>query len=222
MVDSFQITITRQARRTISMHVLPDGTVEVKAPFLMTRWEINRFIEKNREWIEKRQMKLQKRPQMKKHEYVDGEQFYYLGTLHTLTIGEYKEIAFKEGILEFPKFLSFRIQKELTAWYMKNAEMVIHERLVVNAKQLDVSYKSVEFADTKSKWGHCTHENNLQFNWRLIMAPMIVINYVTVHELAHTVQKNHSADFWRLVRSINPSYKQQVKWLKDYGDLLFV
>ncbi len=75
---------------------------------------------------------------------------------------------------------------------------------------------------TKSQWGSCTHDNKLQFSWRLIMTPITVLNYVVIHELAHTTQKNHSRAFWDVVRRHCPSYNRQRKWLKEHGNSLVV
>lgn len=217
-----QIIISRSLRKTIAMHMLPDGTLEVKAPKLMPMLFINRFISSHMDWIEKQQEKVNARPQAAKKAYLHGEQFLYLGKLYTLTIGNFSEISIVGETLQFPVGLKFRIQKELTDWYIKQAKLVITDRLEKNAQEMNVTYTDMYVSDTSSKWGSCSHDNRLQFNWRLIMAPMLVLNYVIVHELSHTVHKNHSRSFWNKVRSMNPSYRQQMKWLKENGHTLIV
>lgn len=205
---------------SIALQIKPDATLIVKAPLFTPEWMIKQFLKQHAEWIDKNIQKIQARPSTKKRKYTNGEKFFYFGKEHILDIGEYKEIAFTDTKLEFPNFLEFRIQKELENWYIKNARKVITEQLEYYSKEMGVSYNGLMFSDTMSKWGSCTHDNRLQFNWRLIMAPILAINYVVVHELAHTIEKNHSQDFWRIVGKYNPTFRHQRKWLHTHGHLL--
>jgi predicted metal-dependent hydrolase len=217
-----EYTLIKSRRRTIALSIAPDGSLIVKAPTFSPKIVINAFVRKNLEWIEKQQMAIAAHPPLSIKKYVDGEKFYYLGKLLTLRIGDYPAIEPTETELHFPKFLQFRIKKELTAWYKQQAEDLITQQVTWMGERMGASYGDIKFSDTKSKWGHCTHENNLQFNWRLIMAPILVLNYVVVHELAHTREKNHSRSFWTVVGKYNPSYRQQIKWLKNHGHSLIV
>jgi predicted metal-dependent hydrolase len=215
--------IIRSKRRSISMHVTPDKVLVIRAPQRISDREIQKFIENNSEWVEKQVARLpEKAPTKFQRTYKTGDEFWYLGKLHKLEIGNYKEIKIKDDKLLFPNFLEFRIQKELQAWYIKTAKQLITDRVDSYAKQMDVSYTALSFSDTKSRWGACSHDNQLQFNWRLIMAPLLTINYVVVHELAHITEKNHSQRFWSIIRFYNPSHKAQIKWLKKYGETLVI
>lgn len=220
MIDKANISIQRSNRRTVSLRISPDGSILVQAPTLMPTIFIDAFIRQHEEWIRKKISTLQPALKVKKKQFVEGEEFLYLGIPHTLTIGSYSQILVKDNILYFPRVLQFRIQKELSQWYIQQAKDIIHQHLSWNAKTMDVKYKEVYFSDTKSKWGSCSHDNTLQFNWRLIMAPRLVLNYVVVHELAHIKEKNHSQHFWKHVELASPSYKQHRKWLKTYGATL--
>jgi predicted metal-dependent hydrolase len=93
----------------------------------------------------------------------------------------------------------------------------MHHGLKMNA-----THSGLMFSDTKSKWGTCMHDNRLQFNWRLVMAPRMVLDYVVIHELAHTKEKNHGRNFWAKVRAFTPAYRQHRKWLTDNAHLLTV
>jgi predicted metal-dependent hydrolase len=215
-------TIIRSRRKSLSLSIAAGPKLVVKAPLFITNGAIMRFLEEHREWIEKKLRVLEQvAPDGKKH-YTDGEEFLYLGTPHRLTIGDYQVIRAHNGILEYPKFLKFRIQKELEVWYIKQARHIITQQVKFYAEQMDVSYSSINFSDTRSQWGSCSHDDRLQFSWRLVMTPLLVINYVVIHELAHTKEKNHSSDFWNVVRNYTPSYRQQIKWLKTYGHALHI
>lgn len=213
--------IIKSIRRSLALQILPNATLVVKAPIWISDREIHSFIEKHKEWIEKRKVYLKKRKVIKK-EYQNGEKFMYLGKNYTLKIGDYNKVTLQGDFLLIPKLMHFRIKKELTNWYIKQAKEVVTALLRSCAKDMKTSFGSIRFSYTISKWGHCTRENNLQFSWRLIMAPLLIIRYVVIHELAHTLEKNHSRSFWNIVRTYNPSYKQQIKWLKEHGGSLVV
>lgn len=146
--------------------------------------------------------------------------FLYLGKEYILHIGNHTKIALYENRLLFPQVLLFRLEKEITTWYLQQARKVIGNQVTFYAKEMKTTYASLKFSDTTSQWGSCSRDNNLQFSWRLIMAPLLVLNYVVIHELTHTLEKNHSSNFWSKVRFHNPSYKQQIKWLQKYGNSL--
>lgn len=158
--------------------------------------------------------------EMTGQKYIDGATFLYLGEKLTLKIGDYAGLLHRENELLIPKFMEFRIEKEIKNWFIKQAQKIILGQLAKYAKEMDVKHSRIMFSDTQSKWGTCFPDNRLQFNWRLVMAPVLVINYVVVHELSHTIEKNHSHKFWSIVRKFNPSYRQQIKWLKINGEAL--
>ncbi len=212
--------IIRAKRRTVALQILPDATLLVKAPTRMSDRDIQQFIIMHTDWIEKRLRTIQQT--VNTGDKKKGRQYWYNGTLHDLVFHTGTRIVVKDNKLYFPKVLQFRLGKELEAWYIKEAREKITRQVKRYSQEMQVSYKSLSFSDTKSRWGSCTHDNHLQFNWRLVMAPLLVMNYVIVHELAHITQKNHSMDFWRLVGKYNPSYRQNRKWLKDFGNALFV
>lgn len=146
--------------------------------------------------------------------------FLYLGKEYTLHTGNHTSISLHEDRLLFPHVLQFRLEKEITTWYIQQARSVISNQVEYYSKHMNTIYASLKFSDTISQWGSCSRDNNLQFNWRLIMAPLLVLNYVIIHELTHTLEKNHSSNFWSKVRLHNPSYKQQIKWLQTHGNSL--
>ncbi len=215
-----KVEIIRSKRRSLSIHIKSDATLLIKAPLRTPERFIEQFINANEEWIQKQLNKKIKYIHRTVHAYIEGEEFMYLGNIVVLTFGDYKEITVQDGLLLFPKFLTFRIKKELSDWYIKKGKEIITRRLTWYANDMGISYTGLTFSDTKSRWGSCSHDNQLQFNWRLIMAPLLTINYVVVHELVHTIEKNHSSRFWNKVGFYNPSYKQQRAWLKEYNDIL--
>lgn len=98
----------------------------------------------------------------------------------------------------------------------------IREKLELYAPKLGVNYGRVAIRDQRSRWGSCSAKHNLNFNWKLIMAPPQVLEYVVIHELCHLIEFNHSARFWRLVEGQMPEYEAWKKWLKVHGGELGV
>jgi predicted metal-dependent hydrolase len=85
------------------------------------------------------------------------------------------------------------------------------------ARALDVTYARITLRDQRSRWGSCSSKGTLSFNWRLVLAPHDVLDYVVVHEICHLVELNHGAQFWKLVEKRRPSYRESRQWLDDHG-----
>lgn len=206
------IKVVRSRRRSLALHIERDGTVVVKAPHLIPKLFIDQFVLQHQEWIHKHTQKITSaKVSRSENEYL------YLGKKVIFTPGNYTDIKVKGDKLLFPQALLFRKNKELSNWYSNEARKIITLQAEKYAVLMKTNYKEITFSDTRSQWGRCTSDNRLQFSWRLIMAPLLVLNYVVIHELAHTREKNHSQLFWMKVRNFNPSYRQQIKWLKDHG-----
>lgn len=211
-------TIIRERRSSISIQITREGEVIVKAPKLLPTFFIKQFLKQKEDWIIKKTKKFQEKP-FQQRQYVQGEEFWYLGKTYKLNTGNFKEISVTTTF-NFPQVLLFRIQKELESWYKKQAKEIIGKRLLHHADRMEAEYKTVMYSDTKSKWGTCGPENDLQFNWRLVMAPLIVLDYVVIHELSHTKHKNHGEKFWREVSKYSIGYKSYRKWLNEHAHLL--
>ncbi len=211
--------IVRSKRKSIAIVILPTGAVEVRAPKFIPEFAIKAFVKSKSEWIEERQAHVLKNKIVPK-QFVNGEKFLYLGNEYQLLLGPSPHIEIKEDTIYFPLALAKNGHNTLEKWYIKQAKQVIKNLVDEYSTEMKLPYSGISFSDTSSKWGSCTPDNRLQFNWRLVMAPLLVVRYVIIHELVHTVEKNHKTLFWNKVRAKNPSYKNQIKWLKENGDKL--
>ena len=99
--------------------------------------------------------------------------------------------------------------------YRDKAREIFEQKVSYYAQMMGVSYGRIAIRDQKTRWGSCSGEGNLNFNWRLIFAPAGVLDYVVVHELAHRKEMNHSPRFWRVVEDTMPEYRKYQKWLKE-------
>ena len=107
-------------------------------------------------------------------------------------------------------------------WYRKQARQVITVRVKYYADLLGLEVNKIRISNARKRWGSCSAKNNLSFTWRLILAPLEIIDYVVVHELMHIFEKNHSRRFWVRVEEYYPQYRKKRKWLKQNSHLLRV
>ena len=100
-------------------------------------------------------------------------------------------------------------------WYRQQAEKLIKKRADELCSLLGVTYDRLSIRRAKTRWGSCSRKGNLSFNWKLMMVPEPVIDYVIIHELAHLKEMNHSKNFWKLVEKHCPQWRKHRRWLKD-------
>ncbi len=207
--------IIRSKRKTIALVVESDATLVVRAPFETTLEYIEALVFKKRSWIkEKKQVVNKDCAAVRKREFVNGEGFLFLGKTYKLKIQDCDEIKLSDYLFLPKKYLN-EPRERMVEWYMKRALEKITERADWYSKDTGWRYKSIKINNAQSRWGSCGPSGSLNFTWRLIMAPLNVIDYVVVHELAHIHEKNHSWKFWNKVKTVMPDYKQREKWLKE-------
>jgi len=108
-------------------------------------------------------------------------------------------------------------ERRLMDWLKDEALVDLSRQTAVHAARLEVSFKSVKMRSQSSRWGSCSSSGNLNYNWRLIIAPPFVLDYVAAHEVAHLVEMNHSAAFWATVKKTLPDMEKGRAWLKAHG-----
>jgi hypothetical protein len=113
-----------------------------------------------------------------------------------------------------------RAQAAFVRWYKARALEVLTERVEALAAQHGFRYERIRISSARTRWGSCSSRGTLSFTYRLVMAPLEVVDYVVVHELVHTRIRNHSKVFWRAVGEIIPDYKRHVTWLRRNGPSL--
>lgn len=104
--------------------------------------------------------------------------------------------------------------------FRRQAGAIFAERAAHFARIMGVEYGRITIREQKTRWGSCSSNHNLNFNWKLVLAPREVLDYVVVHELCHLKEMNHSPQFWAEVEKIQPDYRVRRKWLKDHGWML--
>lgn len=213
--------LIRAKRRTIALIVERDGSLTVRAPKRATLQDIHGFIQEKEKWIERSREKLKAIVTVPKKEFADGETFLFLGKEYELRLvpNQRQTLHFDSG---FTLKASARPRGEavFTKWYKTQALTVFTERVSHYATLHKFEPKQVKVNSARTRWGSCTSTGTINFTWRLVMAPVEVIDYVVLHELAHLKIKNHSPRFWKLVESLCPEFKRHRKWLREHGEKL--
>ena len=107
------------------------------------------------------------------------------------------------------------IKDAIVKWYFAKSEKIIKQRVNRYSKLIGVNPQEIKIKDQKKRWGSCSNNGILRFNWRVAIAPMSIIDYIVVHELCHLKVKNHSPNFWKLVSLALPDYQRRRDWLKN-------
>ncbi len=202
----FEYTVKRsKKRKKLTITVERDQSVIVHAPEGITEDEIHEIVMSKKRWVQEKishPQKYREIPHAPGKEMVNGESILYLGQLYQIEFisSDSREIQLTQTLL-IPECLGTESTKALKNWYLDRAKEKIIPRAKEYAKKFGVEAAEIKIVDNRYRWGSCTLKDNVTINWRLIKAPMYVIDYVVVHELAHLIEANHTPRFWNLVKS---------------------
>jgi len=218
-------TIKRSPKRKkLTITVERDRSVIVHAPESTPEETIREVVESKRQWIYEKTthaQKYEKRPHPPGKELVSGESALYLGREYRVEVipTDSTEIRFGQRFF-IPASLAGERRSVLRNWYVNRAKEQILPKIESIATLLGVELASAKIVDSRFRWGSCTVKNNVNLNWRLMKAPMFVIDYVIVHELAHLLEANHTLRFWNIVRTHAPRMEKARSWLREHGQIL--
>ncbi|WP_418789125.1 M48 family metallopeptidase [Paenibacillus agilis] len=197
-------------RKKSTIHMDAFGRVSIKVPKDMTEETIRSAIEQYRKWITDNLRKIAAdKDTTNTREYDDEGKFLHLGKEYLL-----HELIETDGLSE--EELKLKLKK----FYFASCKKIIGERIKIYQNDLKVKPKSFEIVESRTKWGTCSSDKKLTFNYRLAMAPLEVIDYVVIHELCHLHHMNHDRSFWRRVGSIMPDYKEKEQYLARHGQAM--
>jgi predicted metal-dependent hydrolase len=215
-----KITIRRSARASqVRLRVAPDGTLRASLPLYAPTFLVKRLIKSSRD--ELREMLSQAQPTT---HYEDGMR---IGKSHTLIVhptsgafqvnrrGQQIIVSLPEGKSLSDATIVRSVRDVIIAALRIEAKSYLPKRLSFLANKLGFSYKKVRFSHASGRWGSCTSEGTISLNIALMKLPFEQIDYVIVHELAHTKHMNHSPEFWAVVSQGDPQYKEHRRTLKQ-------
>jgi predicted metal-dependent hydrolase len=213
--------IIRSKRKTIALVVQPDGELLVRAPQRATRAQIDAMLNKHADWIVKKQAEVCARPVPKMaHKFVSGERFFFLGEEYPLDVVDVQRPKLSlQAKFQLARVAQDEAKSLFEIWYKKEARKLFNERITYFSQKHGFDVKQVKLSSARTRWGSCSSKGYINLTWRLVMAPLPIIDYVVVHELCHLREANHSSAFWVQVAAIMPDYKKRRKWLKENGHL---
>ena len=212
------LEIRRHARaRRITLRLTPDGQgVRLVLPERVPLKEGLAFAERNRSWILQR---LSDQPG--RILFSDGAVIPLLGQNHTLRHAPAaRRGVWREGDTIWVSGFAEHLPRRVTDYLKNEARREITARARAKASAQNLRIARISIRDTTSRWGSCSSSGNLNFSWRLIFAPELVLDYVVAHEVAHLREMNHGPAFWQLTRQMTENVGQAKTWLSNNGNSL--
>ena len=223
--QQIEFDVVFRKRKTLSIEVEAPSKITVISPEGKSEVEILETVKGKSKWIVQKLFEIREMEYRKYNkEYVNGESFIYMGRNYSLQITVDEVIRIPEAKLLSGKFAvsvkskdSEQIRLALENWYKDKAKEKITERVNYYQNHFDCKPKRIVIKNQQKRWASCGKNHELLFNWKSVMAPSPVLDYIVVHEMCHMVHMNHSAEFWALVKRILPDYESRKEWLKNNG-----
>ena len=228
-MDGLEYRLKRSDRKSMGISIERDGAVMVKIPHQAGLNDIEKFISEKKVWIyQKLAKKKALNRERPKREFVNGQGFLYLGKSYRLRfiddagIGSGKPpkaapLRLWHGYFELAESEKAAALEHFIAWYKKQTKRQLKARIPRYDKRIGVTVKDIRILDLGHRWASCGRNGVINFNWRSVMAPIWVFDYILVHEMVHLVERGHSDRFWSLVSRIMPDYEEHVRWLNENG-----
>ncbi len=216
-----KITIRRSPRATqVRIRVAPDGTLRASIPIYAPILLVKNLLKNSRQEIQK--IMAQAKPV---YQYVNGMQIGKSHTLiiqntdnHTTTVATHGQqiiVKLPSNISPANPIISRQIRDAIIAALRLEAKSYLPKRLSYLAQKYGYKYSQIRFSHASGRWGSCSSNGTISLNIALMKLPFEQIDYVIIHELSHTIQMNHSKDFWLLVEKADPYYRQHRRALKS-------
>lgn len=225
----FDAEVIRTERRKTATVKVVEGKVSVVVPRSTSAEKVQALVSRKTRLIREKLLLHREHQPPKSKEYVSGECFTYLGRNYRLKVesGSTKSVKLKGGSLVVQVSPSVKkrehyVQSALTDWYREHALERLQDKVERYSKLVRVSPSSVDVRSFSGRWGSCSTKGKMEFNWRVIVAPNRIVDYVVVHELCHLHHHNHSQEFWKCVERVLPDYAESKEWLRVNGRSLNV
>ncbi len=208
-------------RKTFALKIDENGDLIVRAPRGSTLSDIAHVVNRKIKWIEQTQKYvLELRELSKPKDFVEGEEFLYLGAKLTLRFIPNGSVFVDGNNLCVPSGNKELIQRQILSWYRNEAKKIFSTLVDTYANKMGVAYSVLRIKNSRTRWGSCGKNGSINLNWRLVMAPPEVIEYLVIHELTHTIYRNHSKHFYNFVGKFSPNYKVLEKWLQTNSHIM--
>lgn len=176
------------------------------------------LLKENAAWVVEKTRKYDAfREQIPERRFEPGATFPYLGEPHQVAVEQRPSSSVQDGELRLAEHHveETSVQRALESLYRRNARQRFERCADQYAEKMGVDYEQIEIRNQRTRFGSCSSNGTLGLNWRLMMAPPDVGDYVIIHELAHLQEPNHNDAFWSLVREYDPDYENHARWLEE-------
>lgn len=229
-ISSLRYRVIRKNRKNVSISIDEKGDIIVIAPWDINYDSVEKIVKNKMDWIYKSKNIIKDKIEyMKSMGISQGENMLWLGKLLEVKkcesdIKECHVEVLNDKIIIYGNSLLIKnqeaINKSIRKFYKEKSKIIFAEKVRFYAKKINVHPNKITVRCQKTRWGSCSSKGNLSFNYKLLMAPLDVIDYIVVHELCHLVYMDHSGGYWRMVGSIIPQYLDKRNWLKNNGYML--
>jgi predicted metal-dependent hydrolase len=217
----------RRSERARRARILVDGDgVEVVVPRRFPMREVGPFVEEKRPWIERTLRRMREtEAELPPARLVDGGRVAYLGESLRLAVrvdpGRVREhVARRDGRLLVALPPGGALPDALERWYRRRARVEVAARLDAACARAGTSYTRLQIRGQRTRWASCSSSGAMSFNWRLLLAPPEILDYVVEHEVVHLELLDHSPRFWRLLAARCPEWRDRERWLRRHGHAL--
>jgi predicted metal-dependent hydrolase len=217
----------RRSERARRARILVDGDgVEVVVPRRFPLREVEPFVEEKRAWIERTLRRMREtEAELPPARLADGGELAYLGERLRLSVrvepGRVREHVARRGVeLRVALPPSGSLREALERWYRRRARAEVAARLDAACARAGTSYAGLQIRGQRTRWASCSSTGAMSFNWRLLLAPAEILDYVVEHEVVHLAVLDHSQRFWRLLAARCPQWRERERWLRRHGHAL--
>jgi len=217
----------RRSERARRARILVDGNgVEVVVPRRFPLRDVEPFVEEKRAWIERTLRRMhQTELELAPAELFDGGDVPYLGARLHLSVRvdasrAREHVARRGDLLQVALPPGAALQGALERWYRRRARVEVGALLDAACARAGTSYARLQIRGQRTRWASCSSSGSMSFNWRLLLAPAEILEYVVEHEVAHLEVLDHSPSFWALLSGRCPEWREHEEWLRRHGHAL--
>jgi len=228
-INRLEYMLRKSNRKSMGISIERDGKIMVTAPHNAELIDIEKFVSEKRVWIyQKLAQKKALNREKPKREFVNGQGFLYLGKSYRLKLiddagnkpgksSKTEPLRLWHGYFELAETEKAKARNHFISWYRKQIKRQLKERIPRYDKRIGVKVKDIRISDLGHRWASCGRNGSINFNWRSVMAPVWVFDYILVHEMVHMIERGHSDRFWSMVSRVIPDYEEYARWLNENG-----
>ena len=218
-LDNIKVIKSPNRKRTITLRV-KKGFPEILCPLHTKEEVLKAFIDSKNDWLLNKVANQVE--EIEKIKALNTDYLLFKGKkFRIISKSKVSNVRISKGIISLSEKKFYQDKKKLiTKYLLSKAIIYLNERVKQISTEIKINYEGLKIRKYRRIWGCCINQNIISLNWKLIMLPTDIINYIIIHELCHVIEPNHSKNFWDLVRKFDPKFERKKKWLKTNGSLI--